>query len=76
MSDKPCELSDQSRASTGNAPSLFPNMIITNPIGVYIRVVIMQFINFLNMSVYKLAYHNQLIIGSHLGDDNLVNIGG
>ena len=61
--------------SPGISPSEFPIMIIPNPNGVYKLVVIVQFINFVNIPVYKLHHHHQLINGSYLGDDNLVKIG-
>ena len=60
---------------TGISPSEFPIMIIPNPNGVYKLVVIVQFINCVNIPVYKLHHHHQLINGSYLGDDNLVKIG-
>ena len=54
------------------SPTKFPRLIIANTNGVYKWVVIIQFINCMNMPVYKLPHHNQLINGSILGDDNWV----
>ena len=55
---------------SGISPTKFPRLIIANTNGVYKWVVIIQFINCMNMPVYKLPHHNQLINGSILGDDN------